>query len=602
MSISQHLIMKGYKLIDKVEISRRLQFERSEPILHSVFKQIHDKIVSGGVQLTTFEGDQEIISPLGKRICQGVHTWLLDALIQSQMLGWCVSTVNQDLVYTAQTDSDEEEDDDEQEDEDSDSHKKKRYRSKTPRTHPSVIPMGNTNELVYRPHRHRRRHHHDDVDSSEDDEDDEEEDEEQQEIDKYQLNESYLVSRIIDLERVDTYIYMHWDGQMDWKFIIKSHPDGVEHELTGLRVFVLEKPTLYPYLPPSSHSSYIPVDSVQLNSLYNRIQPAYNLHQHNLRCHAQSSILMTNPQVVAQDIPQKENPDASAASSISYDHMGITPNVITNDIDKRTPGIHPAYYYEQQQLAERNSGAALPEVILSPTMGTGTQMVYLPDNKALVKQNIAASAPYILEFQASFQQLIYLSLNIPLGVQYNINPDAQRNNPGIGQSYSGGGTKDANQVHSTAYELYQNTIRSIRTSLLEEAQAILDEKTQLMRHRLTSRISASWIQKQKRHKKKKSDEREPNDPIVYDPSHLRLMIELPGLPDDSVVTELYRLGVLKPEAFNRHKQKKDGFSERDLFPTAQLTLKEINGIQTEVPQSSSSSASKKKPKKKKAKK
>jgi hypothetical protein len=571
MSFSACLRQEGYVLIPRVSIFDRLQFARHQPIVYSIIRSMYNQFLSGGVRLIQKASDAILDDPFAKDIARGIEDWMWEALVQILMLGICVCSVFEGHTRTIE---------EYQIEQLKKAHKKgKGDEDEEDEVREVLIRKAQGKDYKSKTAKKRKRSEEEDTESE--GEGDEDADRSNPEEEKA----NYYISRVMNIEELDVYVHMDIYNKTDYKFIYKNYAEGaiVELEILDLYVLEYEKPTVL-------------MQQVQLNSLYNRIIQDYQLKEHNLLCHAQGTILSSNPMILLQDNPQKKDQDIAAADSIRdvfNTHVNTLVNASGSGGDpskvQATKAVHPGYGYELMQAEQRlmesrvEERISRPQVILTPSIGAETQIGYLPYNRILAKQNLPIPVPYFLECSQMFQSQIYTALCIPMGIQNDINPTSKSKSS---QSMGKGGTigQDGTSTKSTSYELYNNTLRFIRNFLVREIQVILDLKTEASRTQMAQKISDTWNAK-----KRNRD----STPVQFDPGNLKISVEIPGLVNSEDVWALYKIDKLEESAFDGHFIN-NGFHARDLKEKAGLDVKEMNGISEAKEDTASKPAKKKK--------
>lgn len=506
MSFSACLMQEGYSLIEKDDLVNRLQFARHQPVVYSIIRSMYHQFLSGNIRLVQKSTDTALDTPFALDISKGIEEWFWESLLHILMLGISICSVFEGRVRTIE-----------------------QY------------------QQSFAPHQENKRKRSDEEEEGEGGED--------------QEKPNYYISRVMNIEELDVYVITNIYNKNDYKCIYHQVVNGqvIEVEVLDLCILEYEKPTIRDGM-------------VQLNSLYNRIYPDYCLQQHNLMCHAQSTILSSNPMLLLQDNPQKKDPDMAAADSVK-DIFNTNVSLITqqsnnNSALAETKAVHTGYGYELMQAKRElmhkraEERKAQPRVILTPSVGAETQIGYLPYNRVLAKQNMPIPVPYLIECDGLFQSRIYTALCIPMGIQFDINPTSNNKAQAMGKLNTAG--QDGTSSKSTSYELYNNTLRYIRSFLLREIQSILDMKTEKMRTKMSRTISDTY-------------ENWYGESVQFDPGNLQIVIEMPGLRKDEDVWSLYKIGKLEEDAFDSHFIN-NGFHERDLKEKAELDVKEMNGV------------------------
>lgn len=555
MSFSACLKQEGYVLIPRDSIFDRLQFARHQPIVYSIIRSMYNQFLSGGVRLIQTVSDVELDDPFVRDIARGVEDWMWEALVQILMLGVCVCSVFEGHTRTIE---------EYQIEQLQKARKKKGANEQEIDEVLEVLIRKAQDNNGYQPPKKKQKRGVDDEEGEEEEEDT---------LGPEQDKANYYISRVMNIEELDVYVHMDIYNKTDYKFIYKNYQGSalVELEILDLYVLEYEKPTVLDR-------------QVQLNSVYNRIIQDYQLKEHNLLCHAQGSILSSNPMILLQDNPVKKDQDIAAADSIRDVFNTHVSSLISASSSSSSGGgdpgkvvstkaVHPGYGYEVMQAEQHMMEVRIeervtrPQVILTPSVGAETQLGYLPYNRILAKQNMPIPVPYFNECNQMFQSQIYTALCVPFGIQTDINPSSTvSSSQSMGKSGSIG--QDGTSNKSTSYELYNNTLRFIRNFLVREIQVILDLKTEASRTQMAKKISDTWNAKKSNRDK---------TPVQFDPGNLKISIEVPGLRSSDDVWALYKIDKLEESAFDGHFIN-NGFHARDLKPKAGLNVKEMNGI------------------------
>ena len=542
---------EGYIEILHSEIVERMQFARHFLLYHQAIRLLYDRLTNGGVQLHTLQRAEPLDTPVAIELSRAIELWGWEVLLYGKALGIMPVSLAED-VY--------------------------RYAS--------------DQNVIY--HQGRPAYEISDADRD------------QQGIDE-------LISKVMNVESMRIFFRVNLYNKREYRFMkymphLTQQDDSIETEILGIYVIEFDPPTL------DSNND------VQLNTVYDRLYPYMSLYGHNILCHKQSSMLMSNPPMTLQENAKKTDPDSPAvvstldlaisASSSSSSCLSNGRAMLTDQSVAKT--FHPAAWYEQERqlaqmhlysettrhqlasLTSSSSSSAQDEPSLTvetATLSAETKVNYLPENYALAKQNMAAAVPYMMEWKQTLEQVVYLVLGIPPGVQFNLNPAMDDSSSTIGKAFTKSKSSSQQSGASTAYDSYLSTIRVLRHKIKYEAQYVLDQRSERFRQGFANRVAQKW---QKNRKKKHPYATY----LPVSPDLFKLTVELPGLPSWERTTELYRMGAIKYEEYIRVAKLYDDFRDQGFEEKPVLDRKQINGVVDPPPPTATSTASKTKKKKK----
>ncbi len=153
-----------------------------------------------------------------------------------------------------------------------------------------------------------------------------------------------------------------------------------------------------------------------------------------------------------------------------------------------------------------------------------------------------------MEYKLHKMQKIYQIFDIPYSIMLNYIPMQTSSTSGAsGTSKLGSG--QSHSITSSAYMMFKQSKDRVTRWVTTLLQLILDETTLEYRN-------------------------------IIELKHIRLLIQLPGIPTLELVLELFEKGLLKHEAFVRYTEKLGDFKKGDFYSEQEkeLTIKEMNGI------------------------
>src|SRR6185437_518104 len=93
MAFSSVWERQGYKEINRIALAKRLHWGRTEPIFHSALSVESDDLLSGGIHLTTFNGEETLETPFITEICNGLETKSREIIIVGHSTGFTVVSI-----------------------------------------------------------------------------------------------------------------------------------------------------------------------------------------------------------------------------------------------------------------------------------------------------------------------------------------------------------------------------------------------------------------------------------------------------------------------------------------------------------------------------
>lgn len=506
---------EGYRLCDSRDISRRTQFANFEPIFRSGIDYILQALLSGGIVFTDKSGVTEIKESYMKETYSSWDAWLRLTFVHWLTVGWSACVTERNAIQWMRR----------------------------------VGKLKNKQkQITYS------------SSSSSQEEDD-------------NVAENMNV-RVLEIDSVDVWVKKDIFGEVTMRFFDRAtvkQLSGVasewkDTELTNVYVSIVN--------PPSLDSR----GNIQFNSIFNRIIEAWEIHNQNVLCHKQSSVIMTNPPILLENVPVKSDVDDAHAAGLTLGLLGNGKGCIGESSTAVRPINRTFRERAERDFFQDDEEQDYTPGVITTSASSETQVVELGPEKVLTKQNMPVAAPHLIEWSHKYMYIVFNSLGLPLGVQLNINPYLDK---GAAVGKSTGGRENVSS-DTTANEIYSQTIRDWKRRITNHAQNIVNEMTRTLRYDLADALIGDIEETTKTQKKNKKRSRSSEKTPKLDRDQLSdeytILWSIPCIPSDHVATELYRMGIMRYDAFKSIKCSRWDINPNALESKCKLTLQEMNGI------------------------